>query len=83
MLDVHGCKNCKITNADGSNQNNLPYNGGYGAAGFFALITVDYLTIGWWVNSIRILVASSSSIPFWDALGFLHSDTINGNFING
>jgi len=78
MLDVHGCKNCTIDGKHG-----IPYNRGYGAAGFFALITVDYLTIGWWVNSIRILVSRSSSIPYWDALGFLHSDTINHNLING
>ena len=84
MLDVHGCKTCRITDADGvTNSQAIPYNGGYGAAGFFGLLTGDYVTIGWWVNSIRILVSRSSSIPFWDALGFLHSDTINGNLING
>ena len=83
MVDVHGCKQCTVANADGSNSRSIPFDGGYGAAGFFGLLTADYLTIGWWVNSIRILVSRDSSIPFWDALGFLHSDTINGNLING
>jgi len=76
MLDVHGCQKCTT----GSNSGPIPYNRGYGAA----WVTADYSTIGWWINSIRILVSRSSSIPFWDAPGFLHSDTINGNlWING
>lgn len=81
MMSV-GCNNCTIVNKDGT-VTGMPYNGGYGAAGFFAILTFDYLTIGWYVNSIRILVGNQGSIPFWDALGFLHSDTIHHNFING
>ena len=83
MLDVHGCQTCTITDKDGGNSVGIPKNVGYAAAGFFAIFTGAYLSITWWVNSIRILVSRSSSIPFWDALGFLHSDTINGNLVNG
>lgn len=82
MYDVHECPNCYISSISGD-KSPLPYNRGYAAAGFFAILTGDYLTIGWFINSIRILVARESSIPFCDAQGFLHSDTIRGNLING
>ena len=83
MLDVEGrCNGCTITYSDDTTSG-IPYNRGYGAAGFFALCTLDYLSIGWFINSIRILVGNEGSIPFWDANGFLHADTIHHNFVNG
>lgn len=87
MVDVHQsqqnhCKGCTITDSN-DNSRNLSWNGGYIAGGFFAIFTGAYLGFSWWINSIRILVAASSSIPFFDALGFLHGDTINGQMLIG
>ena len=81
-LDVHGCKGCLITDKNNITTSNLPYNGAYGIAGFFGLCTVDYLLVGWLVNGIRILV-TDPTIPFFDALNFLHSNTMTGNMLNG
>lgn len=85
MMDVRGKggADIRITDEDGGNERELYYNGGYGAAGFFAILTGDYAGIGWLVNAPRSLIARESSIPFWDAYGFLHADTIRDKLING
>jgi hypothetical protein len=77
MVDVRADPKYFYIVDNNDNKHPLPWNGGYIAGGFFAILTVAYAGFTWWINGIRCLIApDATSIPFWDALGFAPQYTV-------